>query len=475
MEIVDNDRLLFVPPVTSDPVSLAWLPAGPSVVVTMRPARWFAAESLPLVQQTLGPDGTETFRSIAAAGGLPPQRIDRLVAGVYVARGRVRTLVRATTTEPINAPPTSWVTTDDPADRPSDNGDFTPVVYRLPDNDDIAIVQIAPDQFLCGPGELVRAATTTAGAPATLPPSIDRIATAMPADVDLGLLAGPNFFFTEGRPWLSRRIPDWTDDLRQFFIPDIAAFSITLHHAGDNLYVENRLMPAGNQTPIGLLQRTRSIVSRLPQIAATKTDSIIDDQPWYPLAAAFPNMLSFVADNLRSDIVDSVVVANTYLPATAASQITVAGWIVANAPVRPLETIVQQTVPETIASWLKVRLDVSIAQESLQLALSTIRDQITGLFPAGTSVPAMEILGGDLQLDGITQNQQIRDFKLSDQTLGDVLTALCVAANPDKTATGPSDPKQKLIWVARQNQIVLTTRAAAQKRGEVVPPVFVSD
>ena len=46
---------------------------------------------------------------------------------------------------------------------------------------------------------------------------------------------------------------------------------------------------------------------------------------------------------------------------------------------------------------------------------------------------------------GITQNQQIRDFAKTDIPLRKVLTDLLVGANPDKTATGPTDPEAGLV------------------------------
>ena len=87
-----------------------------------------------------------------------------------------------------------------------------------------------------------------------------------------------------------------------------------------------------------------------------------------------------------------------------------------------------------------------------------------------------ESIGGDLEKKGITQNQQIRNFDKTDQTLRSVLTDLVLGANPDKTATGPKDPKQSLVWVvhpqgkpAGECEILVTTRDAAA--GQYTLPV----
>jgi hypothetical protein len=57
-----------------------------------------------------------------------------------------------------------------------------------------------------------------------------------------------------------------------------------------------------------------------------------------------------------------------------------------------------------------------------------------------------------------------------------------LGANPDKTAAGPKDPKQSLIWVIVDDpanpgtpEIMITTRQAAQNKGYELPSEFVVD
>ena len=91
----------------------------------------------------------------------------------------------------------------------------------------------------------------------------------------------------------------------------------------------------------------------------------------------------------------------------------------------------------------------------------------------------IKILGADLQLGGITQNQSIRDFEARDKTLAEILTAMVMKANPITTVKAPSEPDQKLIWVvgpdpsdASRNIILITTRDAAAKKNYTLPDVF---
>jgi hypothetical protein len=75
----------------------------------------------------------------------------------------------------------------------------------------------------------------------------------------------------------------------------------------------------------------------------------------------------------------------------------------------------------------------------------------------------MEIVGPDLQLEGITKNQSF-GLDEQDKTAEQILKAVMQKANPDG----------KLVYVVtKQNGeevILITTRAAAQKRGDTLAP-----
>jgi len=92
---------------------------------------------------------------------------------------------------------------------------------------------------------------------------------------------------------------------------------------------------------------------------------------------------------------------------------------------------------------------------------------------------AIHILGNDLQLNGITQNQQIVGFKEDNKTLGEILTAIVMKANPITTVKSPSELDQKLVWVVgpspenpAQEAVLITTRDAAAKKKFILPKVF---
>ena len=89
----------------------------------------------------------------------------------------------------------------------------------------------------------------------------------------------------------------------------------------------------------------------------------------------------------------------------------------------------------------------------------------------------VRIIGADLEADGITRNQQVRDVDVKNKSVADVLTQIVVVAQ--NTGKPPSDAAQKLIWVvgpdpddASKKTVLVTTRAAAAKKKYAIPSVF---
>ena len=96
----------------------------------------------------------------------------------------------------------------------------------------------------------------------------------------------------------------------------------------------------------------------------------------------------------------------------------------------------------------------------------------------GISTLQIVIAGSDLQQEGITRNQQIRDFRGEQETVAALLTRLVMAANPTRV-TDPTDRQQKLIWVVQRRpqnsdnpNILITTRQSAQAKRYDLPAVF---
>jgi hypothetical protein len=87
------------------------------------------------------------------------------------------------------------------------------------------------------------------------------------------------------------------------------------------------------------------------------------------------------------------------------------------------------------------------------------------------------IRGPDLQADGITKNQSLA-LDLADRPAAEILIEILRRANPDKSADGPADPRQKLVYVIGPKSpggpevVFITTRARAAERQETLPEAF---
>jgi hypothetical protein len=124
--------------------------------------------------------------------------------------------------------------------------------------------------------------------------------------------------------------------------------------------------------------------------------------------------------------------------------------------------------PLTIEERLERNTSLVFRKETLERALAMLAEDL-----------AIEIAinGADLQLEGITKNQSL-GLEIRDRPAREILLEILLRANPDRTAEGPADAKQKLIYVVEaedspaSGRIIVTTRAAAERRGLNVPAVF---
>ncbi len=135
--------------------------------------------------------------------------------------------------------------------------------------------------------------------------------------------------------------------------------------------------------------------------------------------------------------------------------------------------------PQTLEELIQTRISFRFALQSLEFAVRDLAATVRESHPAIPFPFDIQILGNDLQLNGITRNQQITDFQAENKPLGEILTALVMRANPVTTVTEPSDANQKLVWVqgpdpadANRQILLITTRDGVKRRGDTLPAAF---
>jgi hypothetical protein len=179
---------------------------------------------------------------------------------------------------------------------------------------------------------------------------------------------------------------------------------------------------------------------------------------------------------------DDQAVVNSVLPLAAAHNLVLATELAINSAAGGGETVVVSSgppMPKTMEEVLESKISISFDQDSLEFAMQNVVNVVKEEYPKLPFDFAIKILGDDLKLDGITRNQQIRDFNQKDASVADVLVALVRKANPVTTVKDPSELDQKLVWVvgpdpddASRQIVLITTRQASETKSYKLPKPF---
>lgn len=280
------------------------------------------------------------------------------------------------------------------------------------------------------------------------------------------LIFSPRFLLGDGGSLLDGQ----GEPIRELLLAQVrdewaaAAFSLHLD-ASERLYWELRVI-ANAAEP-----ETRTAKGLAQQADGWSNDlaSVVTERTWSPYSVALiqrsPQMLAVVGKYARRGTDGRQAVVNGYGPPGAAHQLLlVAERIVAESAAPPaiVESLDKAAENTSLADRLQRPVTLSFRRESLETTLTILSDAM-GL--------PITLRGRDLQLEGITRNQML-ELDVTDLPAGDVLLEILRRANPDPLATGPSDERQRLVYVIEAGGIQITTRAAAKQRNESLPAAF---
>ena len=226
-------------------------------------------------------------------------------------------------------------------------------------------------------------------------------------------------------------------------------------------YLEIDCRPPAGTTAARL---AKDIAAKIEALAETVEEycNALDPHPHgLKLVRRLPMMLAAVAGNLRSGGEGRGAVVNCLLPEHAAHNLALAAELaIEQTPGAAARAVSAPAVgPASAADRLQRKMSLAFPSDTLERTVQMIADEI-GL--------PIEILGKDFELDGITKNQS---FGLDErnQTVDAILRKILAR----------SDPGGKLVYVVRNKNgvesIEITTRAAAAKRGDTLPPGFADD
>ena len=485
-EIIDNPDLPWASPTHGPPPTLAYLPPGSQLVLLARLSALEANEEGSLFRRSLGPAAEVAYDTLVTLCGGEAAAIDLVQAGwqaggpdevvggftVWFAPGHAAPADEAartaawgsTTAETIEGETvhhTQALSLWTPA---RERGRALVLAPRIM----VAKADVVGDRVAEEPliARIIRETKSLAeddSAPlkAALPRDLETLVGILDADRHLTLFAAPHFLLTSGRPALAGPLAKLAEPLDSLFGDGLQAVALSLHF-GPAAYVEMDAVAALDVPPKTLAPAVAGRVERLADRVEAYCTALSPDPYGRVLVLRLPAMLRVLAAQLRSGAEGKGVVLNAYLPRHAPHNIALAaelalaqtpGAVVVSGSPPPVPT----PAPQGALGKLSRTMTLTFAKDNLERSIQMVSDE--------TGVP-MEILGGDLQLEGITKNQSF-GLDERDKTADEILRVILAKSNPDG----------KLVYVVKEKDgeewVLVTTRAAAAKRGDPLPPAYV--
>ena len=283
---------------------------------------------------------------------------------------------------------------------------------------------------------------------------------------------GRNFFF--GDPAALRGAIEW------LLGDDLQAASVSMQFE-DKFFWEARLFSSLNRDTESLASDMRDRLAEIPTGIERHIVGLNPHPYWRMVAFRYPAMIRYLHRQARIGVEGPQAVINGVMPGAAAHNLVFGGEMVLGAGAASPVAVVDAppTGPKTNDDVLKLNMDMMFDQTSLEFSMRDLAADINETHKPSFDF-GIKIIGDDLKLDGITRNQQIRNFSQQGKTVGEILTALVMKANPVTTVKKPSETDQKLIWVVGPDPdnpsrkiVLITTRAAAETKKYTLPATFV--
>jgi len=471
--VVDNGDVLWASPTRGEPISLDFLPGGAQSLLIARPAEIAALEEGGRVLRALGPDFETLQAEWETASGFPFDQIAQIVVGLYPAGGQlphIACVVRPSRPVGSRELLTAW---GNPSPQEAGGNTYyqgASWAYYVPDDSGAVFVMGHPTE--------IRDLAESNAAPPLLRREIGQLLRASDAERHVTLLFAPNFLFAEGRPLFAGERAKGLDALSWFLSDSLKAGMVSLHF-DPQLYVEMRMESDIATDHHALASQVRDRMREIPPAIETYLANLNPHPYWRIVANRFPQMVGFLHDQTRIGVEGNHAVLNAVLPQNAAHNLVFGSeMVLASAPgAGAVAAPATVSGPQTIEDVLNAKISLNFAQDSLEFSMQNVVNEVTSTYKLPFEFK-IKILGDDLKLDGITRNQQVRDFRQDDKSVAEVLTALVMKANPVTTVKEPHEKDQKLLWVVApdpeeaSNRIVLITTRQVAEQKYTLPEVF---
>ncbi len=476
--VVDSEDAAWASPTQGPPPTLSYLPPGSQLILLARPADMLLSREGKLFVQSLGPRVAAALETAAALCGCRPEGIEFVQAGWQADETKgPEAVVGGFMIRGVAGLPVA----DDPEKRRRAWGDTKPTeldgetiyagaksAYWLPAAEAGRVLVVGPEslfteELIAGHRRAIENRTRPGDwrekLEANLPPEMEDLVGMLDETRQLTILGSPAYLLHDGRPVLAGPLEKLVEPLGEFFGEQVHAAALSVQ-CGVSFYLELDCIapasfPARKLSP-ALAAKTKALADTVEEYC-----NALDPHPYgRKLVMRLPRMLGILAANVRVAAEGKGVVVNCHLPEHAGHNLALAAELALEQS--PLQAAVAGApgpaagAPQSVGERLKKKISLVFIRDTLEKSIQMISDEI--------GVP-IEILGKDLELEGITKNQS---FGLSeqDQTADAILRTILARSNIDG----------KLVYVIRNRDgmesIEITTRAAAAKRGDTLPAGF---
>jgi hypothetical protein len=471
LQIVDSPSLPWASPTDGKPPLLAYLPPGSQLILLARPAAIVADEEGRQFVKSLGPRVAEGIATLNALCGCSLENIAEVQAG-WQADANAATAsgdVIAGWTVRFQEPSSLW---DDEEARAKAWGETTEkdidgeqvyagpkLSFWLPAAEEGRVLVMAPAGLMTPMVAAGAAGSEDDGdtLAASLPQDLEQLVGMLDRTRHLTLLGSPHYLLTDGRPLMAGPLAGLVEPLGSFFGDGVKAAALSLH-CGDNFYAEVDTIATRAEPAKSLAGRLTQQIEKIADAVEDYCASINPHPYGRKLVMRLPSMIRVVAASARCGAEGKGVVLNTYLPRHAGHNLVLASELALEQTPGSESVAGVSRKPAAAASagpagGLQKKISLVFTRDTLEKSIQMLSDEI--------GIP-MEILGGDLQLEGITKNQSF-GLDERDKPAEAVL----------RTILAKSDPGGRLVYVIRKRDgvesIEISTKAAATKRGDTLP------
>lgn len=450
-------------------LQLKYLPSGLPCILVWRAAEFAAMEGSSLMLRAMGQDFQRLLDRWKTDTGVPIEMVDQMVVGLVPDDLKhPRSVIVARLREPWVHP--EWWK----AETPQTSGSQTyrshqGWCYFEPPDEQGKVLVLAHRQ------EIMEVLESSGGPPLLIPP-MQKLLRSADATRLFNVLCVPNFLYADGRDLFEPDRGLLRDQMHWCLGDDMQALAFSMHWDA-YWHVELLLVPRLGRTPGDVAQTLRQKLKQIPDRVEGYLSRIPMLPYWQRLAIRYPSMVRFVCDFARIQAHAKQVQANVVLPRDATHNLFLATDLAVRASsFGPPVDAPTSTAPAVanLEQLLERPVSFGFGQLSLENALQELQAHVVQRSGPFSFPFEIVVVGEDLRTEGITRNQQIREFRAERRSLQEVLTELMMRANPVTSVTAPDQPDQKLVWYLEKprGQVRISVRSVCEERGIVLPADF---